>query len=499
MVDIECKDDYIKVKKENMIKQYKFKTKPYEHQLEALEKSWAQDTYALFMEMGTGKSKVLVDNIAMLYDRGAVRGALIIAPKGVYKNWTDIEFPVHLPDHIETNMVLWSANITNKKKAELDTLFDDTHKLKVLIMNVEAFSTKKGLDFAHSFLNIFLGRALIGIDESTTIKSPTAKRTKNILKIGELAKYRRILTGSPVTKSPLDLYTQCKFLDPFHLGHTSYYDYRSRYAKMLERNFSGRRVQIVTGYQRLPELAKKLEKFSYRVLKKDCLDLPDKVFTKRYVELSEEQKRIYKQMKEMALATLADGKLMSTINVITQLMRLHQITCGHFKADDGTIRNLSNYRIDSLMQLLEETEGKVIIWANYREDIKNIVNSLKKAYGEASTVEYHGGVDTTLRQENIALFQEKNGPTRYFVGNAQTGGYGITLTAANTVVYYSNNYDLEKRLQSEDRAHRIGQTGSVTYVDLIAENTVDDKIVKALRSKINIANEIMGEDINDWI
>ena len=268
---------------------------------------------------------------------------------------------------------------------------------------------------------------------------------------------------------------------------------------MLERNFSGRRVQIVTGYQRLPELAKKLEKFSYRVLKKDCLDLPDKVFTKRYVELSEEQKRIYKQMKEMALATLADGKLMSTINVITQLMRLHQITCGHFKADDGTIRNLSNYRIDSLMQLLEETEGKVIIWANYREDIKNIVNSLKKAYGEASTVEYHGGVDTTLRQENIALFQEKNGPTRYFVGNAQTGGYGITLTAANTVIYYSNNYDLEKRLQSEDRAHRIGQTGSVTYIDLVAEKTIDERIIKSLKSKINIANEIMGEDIKDWI
>ena len=151
------------------------------------------------------------------------------------------------------------------------------------------------------------------------------------------------------------------------------------------------------------------------------------------------------------------------------------------------------------MQLLEETEGKVIIWANYVEDIKNIVTSLKKAYGEDSTVEYHGAVDPKVRQEQIALFQEKNGPARYFVGNAQTGGYGITLTAANTVVYYSNNYDLEKRLQSEDRAHRIGQTGSVTYVDLIAENTVDDKIVKALRSKINIANEIMGEDINDWI
>ena len=482
-----------------MIKHYKFKTKPYEHQMKALEQSWASDTYALFMEMGTGKSKVLVDNIAMLYDRGAIRAALIIAPKGVYKNWDAIEFPVHLPDHVEHTKVLWEASTTKKKQMELDTLFDGKENLKILIMNVEAFSTKKGLDFAHSFLNIFLGRALIGVDESTTIKNPTAKRTKNILTLGNLAKYRRILTGSPVTKSPLDLFSQCKFLDPYHLGYDSYYAYRSRYAHMLERNFGGRRVQIVGSYRRLGELTTKLEKFSYRVLKEDCLDLPEKVFTKRLVELTDEQKKIYDQMKQMALAILDDGKMMSTMNVMTQLMRLHQVTCGHFKADDGTITHLKSNRLDSLMQLLEETEGKVIIWANYVEDIKNIVAALKKAYGEASTVEYHGGVDATLRQDNIAQFQEKNSPTRYFVGNAQTGGYGITLTSANTVVYYSNSYDLEKRLQSEDRAHRIGQTGSVTYVDLIAENTVDDKIVKSLRSKINIANEIMGEDIKDWI
>jgi SNF2 family DNA or RNA helicase len=290
------------------------------------------------------------------------------------------------------------------------------------------------------------------------------------------------------------------FLDPFHLGYDSYYAYRSRYAHMIEKNFGGRSVQIVGSYRKLDELSAKLEKFSYRVLKEDCLDLPEKVFTKRIVELSDEQKKLYRQMKELALATLEkEGKIMSSVNVITQMMRLHQITCGHFKADDGTVKHLKNNRLDVLMQLLDETEGKVIIWANYREDIKNIVKSLKKAHGDASTVEYHGGVDPTLRQKHIALFQEKKGPTRYFVGNAQTGGYGITLTAANTVIYYSNNYDLEKRLQSEDRAHRIGQTGSVTYVDLIAENTVDERIVKALRKKINIANEIMGEDIKEWI
>ena len=481
-----------------MIKNYKFKTKPYEHQLEALEKSWAQETYALFMEMGTGKSKVLVDNIAMLYDRGAIRGALIVAPKGVYKNWDQIEFPTHLPEHVEHTKVLWEPNITKRKQVELDTLFNGKEDLKILIMNVEAFSTTKGLDFAERFLNIFLGRALFGIDESTTIKTPTAKRTKNILKIGNLAKYRRILTGSPVTKSPLDLYSQCEFLDPYHLGHQSYYSFRARYANMIDRNFGGRRVQIVGSYRRLPELTAKLEKFSYRVLKEDCLDLPPKVFTKRIVELTDEQKKVYAQMKRMAIAEL-DGKVMSTVNVMTQLMRLHQVTCGHFKADDQTVKPVKNNRITALLELLEETDGKVIIWANYREDIKNIVQSLKKAYGEASTVEYHGGVDSTLRQDNIAQFQQKNGPTRYFVGNAQTGGYGITLTAANTVVYYSNSYDLEKRLQSEDRAHRIGQTGSVTYVDFIAENTIDERIVKALRRKINLANEIMGEDISTWI
>jgi SNF2 family DNA or RNA helicase len=484
--------------REDMIKNYKFKTKPYNHQLQALEKSWAEKTYALFMEMGTGKSKVLVDNLAMLYDQAAIRGALIVAPKGVYKNWHDIELPVHLPDHIKHTKVLWEPSNSKKKQLELDTLFDKKGDLKILIMNVEAFSTKKGLDFAHSFLNMLAGKALLGIDESTTIKNPTAKRTKNILTLGNLASYRRILTGSPVTKSPLDLYTQCMFLDKKHLGLDSYYSYRARYAHMVRRNFGGRQVQIVDSYRRLDELAGKLDSFSYRVLKEDCLDLPPKVFTTRTVELSDEQKEQYVMMKKAAIAE-HKGKLMSSATALTTLLRLHQITCGTFKADDGTVTPIKNNRITALMDCVEEIEGKAIIWATYREDIKNIVAALKKAYGEASTVEYHGGVDATLRQDNIAQFQQVKGPTRFFVGNPQTGGYGITLTAANTVIYYSNNYDLEKRLQSEDRAHRIGQTGSVTYVDLVAEKTIDERIIKSLKDKVNIANEIMGENIKDWI
>ena len=194
-----------------------------------------------------------------------------------------------------------------------------------------------------------------------------------------------------------------------------------------------------------------------------------------------------------------NDKMTTTATTMTQLMRLQQITCGHFKADDGTGNEVKSNRMNELLSILEETEGKVIIWAHYVHDIEKIVEVLKKTYGDDSTVAYYGAVDANTRQKNIALYQAENGNTRYFVGNTQTGGYGITLTAASTVIYYSNNYDLEKRLQSEDRAHRIGQKKTVTYIDLICEDTVDEKIVKALRDKINIASEVMGEDLKNWI
>jgi len=479
-----------------MVKDYRFKTKPYAHQITALEKSWDKEEYAYFMEMGTGKSKVLIDNIAMLYDKGKINGVLIVAPKGVYKNWYSSEIPTHLASHIQYKSVLWTASISKTKQEELNSLFKSDFNLHVLVMNVEAFSTKKGLQFALKFLNSH--KTLMAVDESTTIKTPSAKRTKSILALSKSAVYRRILTGSPITKSPLDLYTQCGFLNEDLLGFSSYYAFRSRYAHMVERNFGGRRVQIVKSYQRLDELSKLIEPFSYRVLKEDCLDLPDKIYIRREIELTDEQEKLYGTMKQMALASL-NGQLLTAPNVLTQLMRLHQITCGHFKSDDGKVQELKNNRIEELMSILEETEGKAIIWANYIYDIERIVEAIKKEYGDDSVVQYYGAINTDERQKNIERFQDPRSPFRFFVGNPQTGGYGITLTAANTVIYYSNGYDLEKRLQSEDRAHRIGQKKSVTYIDLIAERTVDEKIVKALRKKIDIASQIMGEELKSWI
>ena len=474
---------------------YKFKTKPYAHQMTALEKSWNRETYAYFMEMGTGKTKVLIDNLAMLYDKGKVDGALIIAPKGVINTWYEQELPTHLPQHIENVTVLWQPNINKKYEEKLKTIFEIETDLHILIMNVEALSTDKGVKYASKFLNSH--KTLMAVDESTTIKNPSAKRTKNIIGLGKIAKYRRIMTGSPITKNPLDLYSQCEFLDPWLLDFTSYYAFRNRYAEMKTMHAHGRSIQIVDKFKNLSELSETVKTFSDRVLKEDCLDLPDKIYMKRNIKLSPDQFKLYKQMKDQAIAML-NGKVTSTITVLTQLMRLHQITCGHFTADDGSTQAIANNRVGELMDVLEEIEGKAIIWAHYQYDIVNIIKNVVKKYGEGSIVDYYGLTPQEERQPNIKKFQS-DPRCRFMVGTPSTGGYGITLTAANTVIYYSNGYDLEKRLQSEDRAHRIGQKKPVTYVDLICDDTVDEKIVKALRKKINIASEVLGEEIKSWI
>jgi SNF2 family DNA or RNA helicase len=447
------------------------------------------------MEMGTGKTKVLIDNLAMLYDKGKVDGALIIAPKGVVGTWYNQELPNHLADHIENVTVLWQANINKKQQEKLDQLFKTGHELHILVMNVEALSTDKGKLFAAKFLRSH--KSMLAIDESTTIKNPKAKRTKNILSLSFICKYRRIMTGSPVTRNPLDLYAQCEFLNPRLLQFTSYYAFRNRYAEMKTIHVHGRSVNVVNKFQNLKELSETLKPFSYRVLKQDCLDLPEKVYIKREISLSPEQKKLYEQMKKQAIAVL-NGKQVTSVTVLTQLMRLQQITCGHFTADDGSIQPVKNNRLAELLDVLEEVEGKVIIWGHYQEDVKNIVNILTEKYGPGSVVSYYGLTPQEERQKNIKRFQANNG-VRFLVGTPQTGGYGITLTEANTVIYYSNGYDLEKRMQSEDRAHRIGQKKTVTYVDIIAQDTVDEKIVKSLRKKINIASEVMGEELRDWI
>jgi len=474
---------------------YKFKTEPYEHQLKALGASHNKENFAFFMEMGTGKSKVLIDNIAMLHDKGKINSALIVAPKGVYRNWERQEIPTHMPEHVDYSVLVWNPSSTSFLKEYAKFLKNDD-KLKIFLINIDAFSTARGTEIAKRFL--VATQCLMAIDESTTVKTPTAKRTKTICKMRTLAKYRRILTGSPVTKSPLDLYTQCYFFDPELLGFASYYTFKNRYAVMVSRSVATHSFKQIIDYQRLDELEHKLNQFSYRVLKSECLDLPEKVYTKRYIEMTPEQKKMYIEMKNFALSIL-ERETITAAGVLTQMIKLHQITCGHVKTDDGKLIELKNNRLNELLNVMEEIDGKVIIWAVYRYDIQQIEKALSKKYGPDSVRSFYGDTDANDRQDIVSSFQDPKSDLRFFVGNPRTGGFGLTLTASHTVVYYSNSYDLEIRMQSEDRAHRIGQKEKVTYIDFIAEKTVDEKIIKSLRNKINIATKVLGEDFKEWL
>ena len=478
------------------IEKYPFKNKPFVHQAAYLQRFWEYPTSALFAEMGTGKSFMLINNAAMLHDKGKINAMLIVAPKGVYRNWYKSEIPKHMPEHISYKMACWNPTPRKAEKMEMDAMFNAVDDLRILIMNIEAFSTEKGQQFAKIFLRVT--NAFMAIDESTTIKTPTAKRTKAIVKIGKEARYRRIATGSPVTKSPLDLYSQCDFLGEDCLNYNSYYAFQARYAVLVERKMPTHTFKQVVGYRHLDELKDKLDRFAFRVTKDECLDLPDKIYLRRDVDLTAEQKKAYEQMKLMALSVLDEG-LVSTNNALTQLMRLHQIACGYVKLDDGQEIDLPNNRLSELMDLLAESDGKVIIWANYRKNIQDIKLAIQKEYGMTSVATYYGDTAAEDRQDIVDKFSDPKSELRFFVGNPTTGGYGLTLVSSHTVVYYSNSFDLEKRLQSEDRAHRIGQTEKVTYIDLIATNTVDEHIVKALRNKINIASAVLGEEIKGWL
>ena len=481
------------------MRDYKFKTKPFDHQQRAWEDSWAADYYALFMEMGTGKSKVAIDTIGALYKAKRVSAALILAPKGVYDNWVKGEIPTHLPDDIERMVVRWTPSAAKKFQEDMKELvYGEFDGLKMFVMNVEALSTPRGTKAAYFFLKENPDNIMI-VDESTTIKNRKATRTKNIMMLAKDAKYKRILTGSPVTKSPMDLFSQCAFLSPDALGFNSYYSFQNRYALVQKRKMGTRAFQEIVGYRRLDELNMKLDRFSNRILKEECLDLPDKVYICRDVELTEEQKRVYKQMKKLALAELQNGGLATTASVLTQIMRLQQICCGHLQPDEGEVQVLDSNRLRELLEITDELQGKAIIWATYTHDIQQVANALRDRFGPEAVATYYGDTKQDERQQIVDTFQDKASPLRFFVGQPRTGGYGITLTAANTVIYYSNSYDLEIRLQSEDRAHRIGQKNKVTYIDLVSPDTIDVKILEALRCKIDLAGKVLGEQARSWL
>ena len=467
---------------------YNYKTKPFKHQRQSLIEGAKPYNFAYFMEMGTGKTKVAIDNAAYLFQEQKIDFVFVIAPNSVYQNWKK-EIDFHCPE--KTNIYIWK--VTKDKTFKLDP-----KKLTFILMNVEALSHASGKKWLEYKLLKHGSRSMVILDESTSIKNLKASRTKAIVKLGKLAKYKRILTGSPITKSPLDLFSQCAFLDKKLLGYENYTVFKSRYAVMYSIERGGYNIQIPKYYINLEELEFKLKSFSYRVRKKDCLDLPPKQYVQRMIELPEEQRRAYEKLKATALILLKDDEV-SYNNKLTELLKLQQVANGFVKTNDGKIVNFkSNAKLKELMSILEESEDKCIIWANYVHNIEMIKKKLGEVYGTDSVVSIYGKDSVDLRNKAVETFQSDD-RCRFLVGNPTVGGYGLTLTAAKYVIYFSNSYNLEVRWQSEDRAHRYGQTSQVTYIDLIATDTIDEMVLHNLENKIELSAKTLGEQVQKWL
>ena len=490
------------------------KSKPYDHQQRIWEVSRDLESYGIFAEMGTGKTLISIATAAWLYEKGEVDGVLVVAPNGVHRNWMEDEIPIHAdysicdPDgmhYYESK----KANTQQHKQILERVIAHDG--LAWLAISYDAFITDKGKKAVWAFLRH--RKCLYVLDESTYIKTPGAKRTKSIVASAQYAPYRRILTGTPVTNGPFDVYSQIQFLDSTFWkkrGLGNFYAFKNTFGifKDLEVRVPGqikddgtpktRLVQQVVDYKNLEYLHALIKPISVRVLKTDVLNLPDKVYQKRYFEMSPQQKLLYERLRQSIYAEFKGGEI-NIAMAIVKMLRLQQVTSGYLPTydanlDEDVVKDIDgpNSRLECLMDVCDEVSGQALIFARFRRDIELIKERLGK-----DCVTYDGSTSDDDRATAKTRFQA--GDVKYFVANPAAAGRGITLHAARTVIYYTNSFNLEQRLQSEDRAHRIGQEHKVNIVDIIAPGTVDDKIVKNLRDKVSIASTITGDGWKQWI
>jgi SNF2 family DNA or RNA helicase len=484
------------------------KTQGMRHQMQAVQRMVGRPTYALFMEQGTGKTWTLLADIERLYAKGTIDSALVVAPNGVHLNWVNREIPTHMEGDIVARA--WRSGAGARHMRSLEDLFrprpeGQTVPLRILAVNIDALVTKKGYDFCERFM--LSGKPIIVLDESSRIKNPDAARTKALMRLRHYCKGARIASGTPVTNSPVDVFAQMEFLESGLLGTTSYRAFVAEYAdvlptnhplmqNMVRRNPRAAYAQIIARnpdgsprWRNLDKLQKLLEPHSFRVLKKDCLDLPEKIYKTTTFEMNAEQQRAYDKMQDELRIDLGDNVELP-VSELAALIKLQQITSGFVNTPMG-IRYISddNPRLKAFMDAVEDVDGKFIVWARFREELDAIRDALVDA--GISCVQYHGGVSRDDRERAVDSFQ--NGDVRVFVGQPQSGGIGLTLTAAETVFYFSNDFNLETRLQSEDRAHRIGTRKNVVYIDIAAEGTVDEQIARNLQRKKRTAAVVLGD------
>lgn len=466
---------------------YVSKTKAYPFQARAIDKGHIlsaseRPVYALFAEMGTGKSKVAIDLGGKLWSEGKITGIFIVCKNGPHEQWVEEQIPVHLGDMVEHRTYAW-----DKKKKVPKDLFK-TDQLAFFTINVDALRTTRGYGEACDFIEEHKGRVLMVIDESQTIKNNRAKRTKACYALGFSCAYRMIMTGTPIAKDLTDLWSQFKFLDEAIIGHRYVTSFRGEYCRM-----GGFQARQVVGHKNIERFFARIEPFVFRVTKEDELDLPPKVYANHVFAMTDEQLRHYESMRDNFLIKLDSGEVSSVAIAATMLLRLQQITCGYLPIDDGEAIELdANPRLDALMEVVESRPGKRIIWARFRNDIRQIEARL---HGEGrKCVTLFGETKTKERIANVKSWMDPKSGVDDLVSNPAVGGVGWNFQGeCRTAIYYSNSFNAIERWQSEDRIHRIGTTGTVTYIDLICQKSPDRKILRNLKQKKDLSNFVLDD------
>ena len=477
---------------------YQPKLPRWEHQDRALKAMNGASAFALFMEMRTGKTKTILDEFGQDELAGRIKNLLVIAPAGVYRTW-EVDADKHLGDDLRKRVLIerWESG---PKSADIRRLraFMAYDGPKIFLVNVEALSTATGAQEWCATLT-HKGPTTVVIDESTTIKNWKAKRTKFCLGLTNLAKKRRILSGLPTPQAPTDIYSQFQFLDPRLLGYPKYTKFEDHFGIVEYKPYGpgGRLIRIVTGFKNLDELQAKMKPHSFRVKLNECYELPEKMYLRRDVELTDEQKVAYANMKKYAVAVLENTERVTATIVLTQMLRLHQILAGHTTSDDGVSSDIDTNKLPETLDILENTSGKAIIWAAYDADVRKIAKAIEEVYGKGSVARFWGGNADTREDEEKAF--KTNPKCRFMVATAAAGGRGRTWDIADTVIYYSSTFSLEHRMQSEERTQMVGKKGSVAYFDLISRGTIEEKIVMALRNKMNLSDAITGDAWREWI
>jgi len=477
------------------------KTEPMTQQVDALVAMENREFYALGAEQGTGKTWVALADAERLWRNGRINGMLVVTLNGVHDNWVRREIPAHL--ECEHHAVAWNSKAGKREMAKIErVLHADESELAILTMNIDAINTKKGSAFVDRFMDRYT--VYMVMDESQIIKNPQSKANKRAKVLGERAAYRRILSGTLVADKPLDLFGQYHFLADGLLGTTSYRAFVSRYAVILPQHHPlvqhakaasrGRgEPQIIAKdkdghpqYRNLEKLKERLRPHTFRVLKKDCMDLPEKIYQSHYFDLTPAQRRTYNHLKENLRVEWGDREP-TIVDRLSAQTKLQQITSGYILEDgEPTILIEDNPRTAAFVSLLGNIDGSILVWARYRAEVDQIARacSLKRIphavyYGDTKKVDREKAVDDL-----------QSGEVKVFIAT-EAAARGLTLTKAETSIYYSNSFKREVRVQSEDRNHRKGTVNPVVYIDLVAKDTVDEDIVKALQIKTAVADFVM--------